>query len=219
MKTIIVALCIASATALRQRSNMGLTVRGGAEEGADDAAEDSLFGGDDKASAGSSMQDMMGQMGAQMPPGFDGSPAGVSRRRRLWRGGRGGGSAARARGTRVVVVAVAGERGASSAFFTRVSRAGNPAEYEAAMEQFLDSPMMKEFLENPEKLEESRLALLNNPMAMQMMKQMPGFEEIINDKDKFQQRMLESKTQFDAMREAASKDKAAEAAAASEFED
>ena len=87
------------------------------------------------------------------------------------------------------------------------------------MEQFLDSPMMQEFLNDPEKMEQSRQALLNNPMAMQMMQQMPGFEEIINDKDKFQQRMLESKTQFDAMREAASKDKAAEAAAASEFED
>ena len=95
----------------------------------------------------------------------------------------------------------------------------DPAEYEAAMEQLLDSPMMNEFLGSPEKIEQSRQALLNNPMAMNMMKSMPGFDDIINDKDKFQQRMLESKTQFDAMREAASKDKAAEDAAASEFED
>ena len=65
----------------------------------------------------------------------------------------------------------------------------------------------------------SRLALLNNPMAMQMMKQMPGFEEILNDKDKFQERMLASKKQFDAMRATASKDNEAEKKAASEFDD
>ena len=46
------------------------------------------------------------------------------------------------------------------------------------MEQFLDSPMMQEFLNDPEKMEQSRQALLNNPMAMQMMQQMPGFEEM-----------------------------------------
>ena len=65
----------------------------------------------------------------------------------------------------------------------------------------------------------SRLALLNNPMAMQMMKQMPGFEEIINDKEKFLERMLQSKAQFDAMRETASKESKEEAAAAAEFDD
>ena len=41
------------------------------------------------------------------------------------------------------------------------------------MEQFLDSPMMQEFLNDPEKMEQSRQALLNNPMAMQMMQQNP----------------------------------------------
>ena len=41
----------------------------------------------------------------------------------------------------------------------------NEEEYQAAMEQMLDSPMMKEFLSDPEKIEQSRLALLNNPMA------------------------------------------------------
>ncbi len=87
------------------------------------------------------------------------------------------------------------------------------------MEQFLDSPMMQEFLNDPEKMEQSRQALLNNPMAMQMMQQMPGFEEIINDKDKFQERMLASKAQFDAMRKEAGKSSAAEQAAASEFDD
>ena len=95
----------------------------------------------------------------------------------------------------------------------------DPAEYEAAMEQLLDSPMMNEFLGDPEKIEQSRQALLNNPMAMNMMKSMPGFDEIINDKDKFRERMLESRKQFEDMKAERAASKAAESAAASEFDD
>ena len=95
----------------------------------------------------------------------------------------------------------------------------DPAEYEAAMEQLLDSPMMNEFLGDPEKIEQSRQALLNNPMAMNMMKSMPGFDEIINDKDKFRERMLESRKQFEDMKAERAAAKAAESAAASEFDD
>lgn len=95
----------------------------------------------------------------------------------------------------------------------------DPAEYEAAMEQLLDSPMMNEFLGSPEKIEQSRQALLNNPMAMNMMKSMPGFDDIINDKDKFAERMLESRKQFEDMKAARASDTAAESAAASEFDD
>ena len=95
----------------------------------------------------------------------------------------------------------------------------DPAEYEAAMEQLLDSPMMNEFLGDPEKIEQSRQALLNNPMAMNMMKSMPGFDEIINDKDKFRERMLESRKQFEDMKAERAAAKAAENAAAKEFDD
>lgn len=79
---------------------------------------------------------------------------------------------------------------------------GDMAEYEKMMESFMDSPLMQEFLNDPEKMEMSRQALLNNPMAMQMMKSMPGLEDILHDKDKWQERMLASKAQFDAMRKA-----------------
>jgi len=74
------------------------------------------------------------------------------------------------------------------------------AEYEKMMETFMESPLMQEFLNDPEKMEMSRQALLNNPMAMQVMKSMPGLEEILYDKEKWRQRMLASKAQFDAMR-------------------
>merc|ERR1711965_739316 len=81
------------------------------------------------------------------------------------------------------------------------------------MEQLLDSPMMNEFLGDPEKIEQSRQALLNNPMAMNMMKSMPGFDEIINDKDKFRERMLESRKQFEDMKAERAAAKAAESGA------
>jgi len=127
--TTILALCFATVSALRTRTPYGVSLRGGGEEGADDAAADSLFGGDSNATAESSMADMMGQMGG-MPPGFSGPPGGVRTARR-----------ARAR---------------ARAPDARRARAGDPAEYEAAMEQFLDSPMMQEFLNDPEKVEQCR---------------------------------------------------------------
>jgi len=70
----------------------------------------------------------------------------------------------------------------------------------------------------------SRQALLNNPMALQLMKSMPGLEEILYDKEKWQERMLASKAQFDAMRKARQESKAMEEdddddAPADDFED
>ena len=65
----------------------------------------------------------------------------------------------------------------------------------------------------------SRVSLADNPMAMNMMKSMPGFDEIINDKDKFRERMLESRKQFEDMKAERAAAKAAESAAASEFDD
>ena len=92
---------------------------------------------------------------------------------------------------------------------------GDMAEYEKMMETFMDSPLMQEFLSDPEKMEMTRQALLNNPMALQLMKQMPGLEEILHDKEKWRERMLESKAQFDAMRKA----KLEDSEPADDFED
>lgn len=95
----------------------------------------------------------------------------------------------------------------------------NMQEYAKMMEQFMDSPMMQEFLNDPEKMEQTRQALLKSPMAAQMMKQVPGFEEIINSKELWQQRMLESKTQFDELKAAKKQATASEQAAADDFDD
>ena len=65
----------------------------------------------------------------------------------------------------------------------------------------------------------SQVGFADNPMAMNMMKSMPGFDEIINDKDKFRERMLESRKQFEDMKAERAAAKAAESAAASEFDD
>mmetsp|Transcript_17387 Transcript_17387/g.54299 ORF Transcript_17387/g.54299 Transcript_17387/m.54299 type:complete len:163 (-) Transcript_17387:311-799(-) len=89
------------------------------------------------------------------------------------------------------------------------------AEYEKMMESLMDSPMMQEFLNDPEKMELSRQALLNNPMAMQMIKSMPGLEDIVHDKEKWAERMKASKEQFDAMRKA----RADKPPAADDFDD
>jgi len=95
----------------------------------------------------------------------------------------------------------------------------NLGEYEKMMETFMDSPLMQEFLSDPEKMEMSRQALLNNPMALQLMKSMPGLEEILHDKEKWRERMLASKAQFDAMRKAKQEQKQEESEPADDFED
>ena len=60
---------------------------------------------------------------------------------------------------------------------------------EESMKQLQDmmaSPMFQEYMSDPEKLEQSRQMILNNPMMAGMLKSMPdGFEEILNDKDKW----------------------------------
>ena len=75
----------------------------------------------------------------------------------------------------------------------------DPAEYEAAMEQLLDSPMMNEFLGDPEKIEQSRQLILQNPMMVNMFKSVPGLEDVVNDKEKWAQQMKEV---FTAQRDA-----------------
>mmetsp|Transcript_13845 Transcript_13845/g.23017 ORF Transcript_13845/g.23017 Transcript_13845/m.23017 type:complete len:205 (-) Transcript_13845:66-680(-) len=58
-----------------------------------------------------------------------------------------------------------------------------------AMSEMMESPMFSEYMNDPEKLEESRQMILQNPMMKQMMGSMPGFEEILNDADKWRETM------------------------------
>jgi hypothetical protein len=58
-----------------------------------------------------------------------------------------------------------------------------------AMSDMMNSPIFKEFMEDPEKLEQSRQMILNNPMLKQMMAGMPGMEDLLNDPDGWREAM------------------------------
>lgn len=74
---------------------------------------------------------------------------------------------------------------------------------EESMKQLQDmmaSPMFQEYMSDPEKLEQSRQMILNNPMMAGMLKSMPeGFEEILNDKDKWRETMIQAAEMYKNM--------------------
>jgi len=57
------------------------------------------------------------------------------------------------------------------------------------MKDLTDSPMFSEFMDNPEKLEEARQVILDNPMMKGMMASMPGMSDLLEDKDAWAQAM------------------------------
>ena len=58
------------------------------------------------------------------------------------------------------------------------------------MQTMMNSPMFQEYMSNPERLEESRQMILNNPMLKGMMSGMPGMEELLNDPEKWREAMM-----------------------------
>merc|ERR1712232_890115 len=58
------------------------------------------------------------------------------------------------------------------------------------MSDMMNSPIFKEYMKDPERLEQSRQMILNNPMLQGMLKGMPGMEEVINDKDAWRESMM-----------------------------
>ncbi|GKY95880.1 hypothetical protein MPSEU_000548600 [Mayamaea pseudoterrestris] len=60
----------------------------------------------------------------------------------------------------------------------------------SAMSSMMQSPIFKEFMSDPEKLEQSRQMILTNPMLKNMMAGMPGMEDLLNDKDAWRQAMM-----------------------------
>ena len=60
----------------------------------------------------------------------------------------------------------------------------------AAMQEMMNSPIFQEYMDDPEKLEQSRQMILNNPMMKGMMASMPGFDDILNDPVKWRETML-----------------------------
>ena len=58
------------------------------------------------------------------------------------------------------------------------------------MQEMVNSPMFDEYMNDPEKLEQSRQMILNNPMMKGMMAGMPGMDEILNDPVKWRETMI-----------------------------
>ena len=58
------------------------------------------------------------------------------------------------------------------------------------MQDMMNSPLFKEYMNDPERLEQSRQMILNNPMMKGMMAGMPGFDEILNDPVKWRETMI-----------------------------
>merc|ERR1712071_688568 len=49
------------------------------------------------------------------------------------------------------------------------------------MQDMMNSPMIQDMMSDPERLEQSRQMILQNPMLKSMMAGMPGMEELLND--------------------------------------
>jgi len=60
----------------------------------------------------------------------------------------------------------------------------------AMLKELTNSPLFSEYMNDPEKLEESRQMILQNPMMKTMMSTMPGMGELLKDKDTWAQTMI-----------------------------
>lgn len=67
------------------------------------------------------------------------------------------------------------------------------------MQDMMSSPIFQEYMNDPEKLEQSRQMILSNPMMKSMMGSMPGFEEILNDPVKWRETMLAAANMYKSM--------------------
>ena len=64
------------------------------------------------------------------------------------------------------------------------------AESMKMMKELTNSQMFEDYMNDPEKLEESRQMILNNPMMKSMMSSMPGMSDLLNDKEAWAQTMI-----------------------------
>ncbi|CAN0463178.1 unnamed protein product, partial [Laminaria digitata] len=55
----------------------------------------------------------------------------------------------------------------------------SPEQYQSMMKEMMNSDMMEEVLGNPEKMEQARQAILQNPTLKQAMTQLPGFSDMV----------------------------------------
>lgn len=65
----------------------------------------------------------------------------------------------------------------------------DPSEAMNMMKDMMSSPMFDSYMNDEDRLEESRQAILNNPMMKNAMKSVPGFDEILNSKEMWRDTM------------------------------
>eukprot|EP00980_Cylindrotheca_fusiformis_P003065 scaffold713_cov131-Cylindrotheca_fusiformis.AAC.23 len=67
------------------------------------------------------------------------------------------------------------------------------------MSSMMNSPMFKELMSDPERLEASRQMILNNPMLKSMMGGMPGMEELLNSPEAWREAMQAAVSMYQNM--------------------
>lgn len=82
---------------------------------------------------------------------------------------------------------------------------GAPANMEQLLAQLpqmmnglMKTPMLQDYLNDPEKQKQSREAILSNPMLKGLLDSDPEFAKVVNDPDKWQQSMQAAKSLFNA---------------------
>lgn len=68
-----------------------------------------------------------------------------------------------------------------------------------AMSEMMNSPIFQEYLNDPEKLEQSRQMILNNPMLKSMMEGMPGMKDLLNDSAAWREAMQAAANLYKSM--------------------
>ena len=67
------------------------------------------------------------------------------------------------------------------------------------MSGMMNSPIFQEYMNDPERLEQSRQMILQNPMLKSMMGSMPGMEEILNSPEAWREAMRAAATMYQNM--------------------
>ena len=67
------------------------------------------------------------------------------------------------------------------------------------MSNMMNSPILQEYMNDPERLEQSRQMILNNPMLKSMMAGMPGMEELLNSPEAWREAMQAAAAMYQNM--------------------
>lgn len=104
----------------------------------------------------------------------------------------------------------AGAGAGLASMFAREGDGGQPPNMEALFSQlpqmmngFLNTPLFKDYLNNTEKQEQSREAILNNPLMRSVLESDPEFARVVNDPDQWRASMEAARHLFNSEQRAA----------------